>query len=121
MLTPQKALRHQSTIVAMQEWQAKRPTLFTIWVADHTEPDTQVSMVTRGNLIISSLVTLAEIRSRQAWQIAASSVCAAALMAAWDMSKKRSFFASGIFQMGTKRSRYMAGQGSPRIRVKLDP
>lgn len=29
--------------------------------------------------------------------------------------------ASGVFQMGAKRSRYAADQDSPRVRVKLDP
>ncbi|QFT85268.1 hypothetical protein FIU88_09800 [Halomonas sp. THAF12] len=36
---PQKALHHQSPIVVMKEWQAKRPDLFTKRVVNHMGPD----------------------------------------------------------------------------------
>lgn len=37
---PQKALHHQPPIVAMKEWQAQRPELFTKRVVNHPGPDT---------------------------------------------------------------------------------
>ena len=46
---PQKALHHQSPIVVMKEWQAKRPELFTKRVVNHTGPDNY--SVSRAKLI----------------------------------------------------------------------
>jgi len=37
---PQKALRHQSPIAAMKEWQAQRPELFIKRTINHAGPDT---------------------------------------------------------------------------------
>ncbi|PWW28167.1 hypothetical protein DFO74_1651, partial [Chromohalobacter israelensis] len=49
---------HQSPIVVMKEWQAKRPELFTKRVVNHTGPDTYI--ISESDLVVTVTDKLAK-------------------------------------------------------------